>query len=163
MVTTSIRERVAEYICDLFCTQEAGQPSGTDPWGNPTEYDFKWSLVQREPLADRERMQRYAMAVLETAENKDPQVATMHAQLNITLEFWMLLNADEAPAKCANVVLLNIQRRIREDITLGGLVYNVRETGNIIDVDGFSDRLITGAMFLMVLYKHAEDDPRRVV
>ncbi len=163
MATLSIRERAVVFLCDLFSSQEVNQPTGLDNFGNPAAYDFKWSVVQRAPLSDRERMKRYAIAILETGEGKDPQISTMHSQLSITLEFWMLLNIDEEPATCANLVLLNIQRKIREDITLGGLVYNVRETGNIIDVEGYADRSINGAMFVTILYKHAEDDPRRIV
>ena len=163
MADTSIRERAVVFLCDLFATQEEGQPTGLDNFGNPAAYDFKWDVVQRSPLGDRERKKAKALAVLETSESKEPQVATMHASLSITLEFWALLNTSDEPAECANVLLLNLQRRLREDITLGGIVYNVRETGNIIDVDGYSDRQITGAMFVNVLYKHAEADPRRVV
>jgi hypothetical protein len=163
MATQSIRERAIVELCRIFSTQKQGSPSGLDNFGNPAEYDFTWDIVQRSPLGDRERMKARALAILETSESKDPQVATMHASLSVTLEFWALLNTSDEPAECANVLLLNLQRRIREDITLGGIVYNVRETGNIIDVDGYADRQITGAMFLSIMYKHAEDDPRRVV
>jgi hypothetical protein len=60
-------------------------------------------------------------------------------------------------------VLGEIQRRIREDRTLGGLALDVRETGNDLDLDTYADKAIEGAVFLEVRYRHATDNPRAAV
>jgi hypothetical protein len=163
MAILSIRERVLVALCDLFSEMREDQPQGVDAWGNPTEYDLRWDVVQREPLTQRERKKRYAMAILDEREEKLPQIQTFHVNLSVTIEFWMLLNVNEDPSTCANRLLLNIQRRLREDITLGGLVLNVEERGNNIDVDSWTDKQIEGAIFLNILYKHAQADPRRII
>jgi hypothetical protein len=163
MEILSIRERALLALCDLFSEMREDQPLGVDNFGNPSEYDLKWDVVQREPLGQEAKKKRYAMAILDEREEKLPQMQTFHVNLSVTIEFWMLLNRNEDPSTCANRLLLNIQRRLREDITLGGLVLNVEERANNLDVDSWADKQIEGAMFINVLYKHAQDDPRRIV
>lgn len=162
----STREIVLTRLCTLMSTQEEGQPQGTSTFSGftvPNAYDFEWSLVQREPLGERETKKRFALAITETDEQKSDQIQTQHAFLQVTMEFHMLLNRDEVPSTMASMILSNMARRIRSDHTLGGVAVNMRETGNTIDVDGFADKIVNGAMFISILYKHATDDPRRYV
>jgi len=162
----STREIVLQRLCDLMATQEEGQPTGTSTFSGftvPNAYDFAWSIVQREPLTERETKKRFALGITETDEQKSDQIQTQHAFLQVTMEFHMLLNRDEVPSTMASMILSNMARRIRSDHTLGGVAVNMRETGNTIDVDSYADKIVNGAMFISILYKHATDDPRRYV
>jgi hypothetical protein len=162
----STRELVLQALETLFKTQEEGQPTGTTTYSGfttPNAYDFEWTVVQREPLTERETKKRFALAITETDEQKSEQIQCQHCYLQITLEFNALLNRDEVPSSMCSMILSNMARRIREDPTLGGIAINVRETGNTTDVDSWADRMVNGAMFISVLYKHALDDPRAYV
>ena len=160
----TIRERILDYLIDSFANQQEGVPPGVDAWGNPTEYDFTWDVVQREPLTDRERKKRFALAIIEQSEQKNPQTEPCtHSFMQLTFEFFCLVQRDESPAEITNMILGNIQRRLKEDITAGGLSYNIREVGNDIDIDAWADRQIDGVVNVAVLFKHATVDPRRLV
>lgn len=158
----SIRENALAKICELFTDQREGQPT-TDP------YDFTWSLVQREPLGELASRKRYALAVLDTDEADHKQVQTVQVDLRVTLEFRSLLEVGEASSTCLNMMLENIYRRVRSDRRLttvnGGtpLIIDMSPTANTVDVDSYADRMVEGAMFLLVKYKHSEDDMRVVV
>lgn len=150
----SIRERAVAALTAQFKDQRVGVPT-LDP------YDFTWDIVRRSPLLDDERQER-VLAVLEQDESKVAQFSQTNATLSVALEFAIRLNSRQAPSECLNEVLLNVQRQVREDLTLGGLTYNVREVGNSVDVDHFTDRQVRGIVFLEINYKHSEDDPREI-
>jgi hypothetical protein len=162
----STREIVLKNLCTLMATQEEDKPSGTSThsgFETPNAYDFTWDVVQREPLTERETKKRFALGITETDEQKSDQIQTQHCFLQITMEFNMLLNREEVPSTMASMILSNMARRIRSDPTLSGVAVNMRETGNTIDVDSFADKMVNGAMFISIMYKHAIDDPRRYV
>jgi hypothetical protein len=154
----SVRERICQALVSLFEGQKKGIPT-TDP------HLFAWDLVQRQPLGEREnRVGDRVLAVLDPLERADPQIATFHKFLSVVLEWSIRLDPDdEEPSECANQVFTSIQRKLREDITLGGLSIQVRETGNEKDIESYKDRIIEGAVFVEILYKHRENDPRERV
>lgn len=158
----SIREAAMKKFCELMATQTQGQPT-SDP------YDFTWSRVSRTPLGDLDSRKRFACSLLEGTELPiDRTEPCIHKRLRVTIEFRALLNSDEDPAECANMILTNIQRRVQSDPRLavvnGGqpLVIDIEETGSDLDVESFADRTVEGAVFFVVKYKHRGDDPRVV-
>ena len=160
-MANSIRENALRKVKELFESQTAGAP-GADP------YDFTWSVVRREPLGDLDSRKRYAVAILDTDETKGRQVSCVQVDLAVTIEFRSLMEVTENPSQHLNMILLNIQRLIRSDSRLatinGGtpLVIDFRDTGNTVDVDSYADRSVDGALFCVLKYKHAENDPRIV-
>jgi hypothetical protein len=159
----SIREQILEALQALFVGMEEGQPELIDNWGNPLGYDFTFSqdCVVRHPLTEKEENQRFAIAVIDGPERKIEQIQFMTSQLDVTLEFSATLGANELPSPHLNMMLSNIQRKIREDIQLGGLADRVVETANDIEIDDWGDRRVRGSVFIQVQYKHSENDPRR--
>jgi hypothetical protein len=124
--------------------------------------------VRREPLGDLDSRKAYAIAILDTDASNLKNVQQVQVDLRVTLEFRALLETSDAPSTCLNTILTNIQRRVRSDprltATNGGtaLIIDMSETGNTVDVDSYADRSVEGAVFLLVKYKHQEDDPRIV-
>jgi hypothetical protein len=49
--------------------------------------------------------------------------------------------------------------RIRPDITLGGLVLNIREDGSELDIDGAFDKYASGVIAFDVTYRTRANDP----
>lgn len=151
----SIRERAIKALVERFENQRQGAPT-SDP------YDFRWDAVVRHPIGQAEERKRWALAVLEGDEQKKPRVACVDCLLPVELEFRVLLDSQDEPAECLNEVLLNIQRKIREDISLGELVVDVRELGNTHIVESFLDRKVEGSVFIEIQYHHDEADPRAI-
>lgn len=156
----SIRERAIRALVDTFKRQGRGVAGPNSP-GKP--YDFGWDDIVRFPITDREKRKNNVLAILEGPERKERETSCMRATLELNLEFHVKASGKEELATQLNRVLLNIQRRLREDLHLGGLTYNVVETGNTIDVDAFSDNVLEGVVFVLMEYKHFERDPREIV
>lgn len=172
----SLRERIIREVVRRFETQREGLPTGTTALGEPAPYDFAWDVVIRQPLTEDEKRKRYALAVIDPAEVKEFQIHTFRARLNLELRFHVLagqvLSRGEDVSQVANMILLNIERRVMEDIQLGEggssvatdkLADQVILVGSELDIDSFQDRKIEGAVFVDVLYKHVHGDPRRRV
>ncbi len=153
MPTLSIREQIMQALVARFEGIRAGVPTD-DP------YAFTWDVVVRHPLGDKEKKTRYALALLEGDETKNPQADATNAFLSVEVGFHVRAEARDEPSTQLNAVLLNIQRAVRQDPMLGGLAIDVREDSNTHQVDGFEDRQIEGSVFYTVRYKHAENDPR---
>ncbi len=154
-IVKSIRERALEALVDVLRDQKKGVPTA-DP------FSFSWDAVQREPLIDGDSRRGRIIAVMEGDENKQPGVGFMSVDLEVELNFRIFLEARDNPYEALNETLLNLQRAIRQDIQLGGLVYNVIETGNTLDVTDFAERQVEGSLFLLIRYKHFQDDPREI-
>ncbi len=152
----SVRERALKELVTLFEAQQEGLPEN-DP------YSHGWDVVQRQPLGDREKRKQYALAILDGQESKDPQIQTAHATLQVLLEFHHVAGVDCDPSEEANRILTDVQRRLRIDIYLNNTVLRVWETGNELDVDGYTDRQINGLVFVSILYKHSIHDPRKQI
>ena len=157
----SYRELVLRHLASLFTAMEIGQPETIDGYGNPNAYEFTFSTVVRHPLSERERRTRYALAVVDGRENKIENIAFMTNQFDVALDFSALLDTNESPSEVLNMMLTNMQRKIREDITLGGLVDRVAELGNDLDIEFWEERSVSGTLFIQIQYRHAEADPRR--
>ena len=153
MTKLTVREQALRNLKQLFVAMEAGQPV-TDP------YTITWSLVERFDVGDRARGKNFVMQIFDLRETKIPRIGQMEPTLRVFLEWKALCPAECDPSEFANDVLGQIQRRIREDITLTDTVINVIETGNEITIDDFADRHIEGNVSINILYKHAENDPR---
>lgn len=156
------RELILQALCDLFTTQKEGQPTGN-------AYTLTWDVVTRNPLEGIHDAKRYALAIHDPEEAKTPKIQQYDVVLRVILEFRAFLDREEIGSVVGNRILGDIARRVREDIYLttadfpGGLVENVVETGNDLEVEGFADRRIRGAVFVNVQYKHAIQDPRELV
>lgn len=157
MVQVTNREAAMVELQKVFTTQRAGEPV-LDP------YTFTWDMVEREPVNDAVRAgQKAVMAILEGPESKSPIIGQMEVNLRVFLEWTFYLDDGEQGATGFNRVLGEIQRRLREDIYLNQTVLNVVETGNEPDIDSPHDQQIGGTVFINILYKHAENDPRKYV
>ncbi len=155
-MTDTIRELCLAALKTSLESMTEGQPAG-DP------YSVTWSVVKRAPLDDGDWKKKAALGILDTEEQKNPRIQGYENVLRVVLEFRLFLNNDEDGSKRLNQVLGDIQRKIREDITLGGNAYNVVETGNETSLDDVYDHKVEGAVFLNIQYRHRQDDPRKVV
>jgi hypothetical protein len=157
MAEPTLRFRCLEAIRASLAGLVEGLPAD-DP------YSVQFSAVEHGPLGDFDNRRRYVAAVVPGNESKQTRYPLTDCTLPVTIEFRMTADrGDQRPAIEAERMLGEIQRRIGEDRTLGGLAIDVRETGNDVDLDTYADKAIEGAVFLEVRYRHATDDPRGTV
>jgi hypothetical protein len=162
------RERIMREICRRLDEMQEGQPV-EDPFR--TTFEF---ISRGASLEGAHETVRYAAAVLDTEEQKDPKINQYNAMLRVVVEFHCWVDEGDEPSTAMNRVLGDVQRKMREDVHLTEpddgrpliereLSYDLEETGNQGFIDGFADRQVQGAVFFNVKYKHAIDDPREYV
>lgn len=156
-MTNTIRFQCLDWIRKSLLGMVEGEPEN-DP------YSVQFSQVEHGPLGDIDHKKRYVAGIVPGVERKETRYPLTDCVLPVAVEFRMTVNrGDKRPGVEAERVLGEIQRRIGEDRTLGGLAIDLRETGNEIDIDTYGDKAVTGALFLDLHYRHATDDPRRPV
>lgn len=156
----TLRERLLVAIEDHFKAQKQGIP-GPDP------YSITWSLVDRAEIGDMSHGKAYTLAIFDQTEAIDFGVSTLDGVLNktlrLSLEFHALLEAKQRPSTEGNRILGEIQRRMMEDETFGGLAIWVREIGSEFTIDNVNDKQIEGTVFFDAFYRHSRRDPRKPI
>jgi hypothetical protein len=153
----TIRLRCLAAIKSALEAMTAGEPDG-DP------YTVEFSKVEHGPLGDEDHRKRFVAGIVPGRETKQTMYPLDQCTLPVAIEFRMTVNRDDdAPGEEAERVLGEIQRKLHEDTTLGGLAIDLRETGNEIDLEGYDDRSIVGVLFFELLYRHRTTDPRLAV
>lgn len=147
----SKRQRIMMYFEDAFLSVRE----------NIDGFTRTWTAVARKPLTNQERQSGNAIALYDLNEVKTPQMQFQFCNLTVYAEFYHQMAVGEHPADVLNMMLTDVQRVFRSDVTCGGLTINVEEKKNQIDVDGPLEKLVTGVVEFVVSYRHAADDPRR--
>ena len=164
----TIREQILTYLANHLRTMDAELPVG-DPYG------MAFSVVTRGPLnKDQKLKKKYAISIYEGSEQiVDSARRISNVQecaLPITFEFYCLLSKNDnpdldksydSPSVELNKILGVLQRRLREDHTLGCLAIDFYETDNYLDIDGPNDKSLSGSMTIVVRYRRHLDDPRK--
>ena len=134
----------------------AGAP-GDDP------YLIGFGLVTRAPLTNDSWKKQYALGVHESQEQKITGVGMMVCKLRIILEFRLTVGQNQSPSTEVNMVMGQIQRRIADRSWLAGLAVDCIELSNETYIDNEQDKRVSGAVFVLLTYRHDINDPRLVV
>lgn len=150
--TVSRRELIMSYLETAFKRMRSGVDG----------YTTTWNIVERRPLTKEEVASvGNALAIFDTAEVKVQEIGFDRCSLTVELEFFYCLKMGDKPSKELNRMLLDIQRKMREDVTSGGLSINVSEERNELDLLGPADRVVAGVVEFTILYRHVINDPRQ--
>lgn len=147
----SKRQRIMMFFEDAFLAARQYEDG----------YQTTWTAVSRKPLTKQEIQSGNAIAFYDVNEAKTPQMQFFLCDLTVFVEFYHTMAIGEHAADVLNQMLTDVQRKLREDITCGGLSYNLLERKNQIDVDGPLEKVVNGVVEFVVTYRHAVDDPRR--
>lgn len=161
------RDRIVEEIRRRMRELKAGLPAD-DP------YSVTWDIVTRTGLEGMHERKRYSLSLLDTDERKTPKIQQMDCVLTVILAFKVYLDKGEEAGVEANRVMGDVQRKMREDLHLTEpddgrprnereLSESVVEAANQLEIGGFADRQVEGAVIYNVTYKHAIQDPRELV
>jgi len=152
----TVRERAMVALKTIFDTQTAVEPS-VDPYG------FAWDLVLRSPLKDWAFKKQRSLGIFDMHESKVDRTSLKECTLRIALEIHLVIQSDENPSVEMNALFGSIQRRIQEDYSLGGLVIDIQEVSNDLQLDDVNNKYVVGVMFLNMKYRHSLRDPRQLV
>lgn len=161
---TSYRDRIMEAAKAAFRRIAVGEPVG-DP------RTIAWSVVERRPLADKDRGKDNALSILDTDEQKSELLEQKDCSLKVVLEWYSVVPTGVDFATHNNRVLLELQLTCMDPATWTDefgewLVINVQDRGSSLDVDSYAstnNRRVEGTLFLNVIYRHAQRDPRRYI
>ena len=147
------REIILEELVSLF---ETVPVDGSDP------YDFRWSVVSRIALSDTDiKGKNYALVLREGNEVKEEDIGIVRCSLSMDLEFYAARERGAITSSVANKVLVNLERRLRENRQLGGLTQDIVVSGNSLDIDDPNLEFCHGVVNVIVQYRHSNRDPRR--
>jgi hypothetical protein len=150
----TIRMRCLAAINTALEAMTAGEPAD-DP------YTVQFSKVEHGPLGDTDHRKRYVAGIVPGRERKQTLYPFDQCTLEVAIEFRMMVNRDDDdPEVEAERLLGEIQRKLHEDTTLGGLAIDLRETGNEVDLEMYDDKSVVGVVFFDLLYRHRTTDPR---
>ena len=153
----SIREQLVQALETRLNTMVEGQPVA-DP------YAITFSKVQRQPFGSDIRGKKLAAAIFDLTEFKSPDTnPVIRSTINVIIEFICQVAPSENPTEKMNLVFSEVERRIKEDVTFGGLSYDATITQTETDIDGRFDKTAEGALYLDIKYRHNHLDPRAAV
>lgn len=146
----TIRERALDALTDLFRDQSAD------------EYGFTWGMVERAPHGDWMFKKTYSIGVFDQHEYKTDGLMVKNCVLRIALEIGLVCQTGEKPSTKMNAVFGAIQRLVQADPSLGGLIIDVQEVQNDMQIDDANQKQVVGVIYLDMKYRHSVRDPRRV-
>jgi hypothetical protein len=156
-MTDTVRETILKALETLMASMQADFPVD-DP------YTVTWSIISREDIGQLPKTKRYALAIYDTEEEKNPRTYPVtDCRLRVLLEFHVYLQKGEKASTELNRVLGEIERKVRSDRTLGDTCIETEFRGNEFSVDGPYEQQVSGVSYLSILYRHHTDDPRRRV
>lgn len=152
-MTETIRTRVLDALKTLFEGMDPAQPVG-DPYG------VQWSYVTRDPIGPLKKGKLNALGVYGLQTERKPRHPLVIVKLSCVIEVHVAKQEGLDMSKAVERLIGVVERRLKEDITLGGLCHDLSISGDQVTVDGPYDNQAEGAVFFDVMYSQQEDDPR---
>ena len=153
-----IRERILQQIViNLEKVQE-----GND------EHVLTWNVITRDPWEDIEQLTSDTIGVFDMTEQSFDEQGFVRKRLEVVTEFWLKPKLGDDNAELINVVMGDVNRTMRADPTLitdpgppvCQLAVDLVEVSSEVDL-GRED-LIGGVIVWNIIYRHDQDDPRKL-
>ena len=154
-MTDTVRLTCLKYLQTQLQAIQAGE----------NNYLLTFSGVELGPITAPEAGRKRAMAgIVPGHELKRPEFPLTYCMLPVAIEFRVTWNQGDPPSQAlAELVMGDIQRKVLEDITLGGNCVDCKEMGNEIQLTIYSDKSIMGVVWFDLLYRHNTSDPTKPV
>lgn len=156
MTAQTIQTRILETLKTWVESIEQGRPT-SDP------AVLTLSEVSRAPYQDYPKTKRAICAILVSSVRRQPG-SWPYTEATMQVEFQVHLYRDtgEQAAILVETVLSDIERRVMQDQTIGGLALRTVFGDMTFDLDGVFDNSVTGSVFAEIRYRHTHTDPRSV-
>ena len=157
MSSDSVQERIMQFLQNSLETMLSGEPVQ-----NP--YAITFNTVQREPLSDDMMMAKYVAYLFdETAARQRATDPTTYAEINCVLAYAVIVEDEENPSTLLNLVASEVERRLLEDVTCGGLSYDIVFTKDTKIIGWRFDRSVEGEISFLIKFRYNTSDPRKTV
>lgn len=150
----TLRTQVLDAIAERLRTMPADEDVN-DPYG------VSWSFVTRDPIGELSKGKLCAAGVYGLGTERRPKHPFLITVLNVVVEVHAAKQQGTDMSTTVERLLGAAERRLKQDITLGGLVHDLNITGDQVSVDGSYPNQAEGALFIDVLYTQRDDDPRK--
>lgn len=132
---------------------------------NGNKYEYR--VVTRDPICEatvtKARPGEVLLGVYEINESKDYSFGYTTAMLEVIIEFYYKVKAEDNQEKQVTYVLNEILAQIIKDVMTdrqrGGEALNTEEVSNSLDIDGIYDKLVNGSATFTITYRHRISDP----
>lgn len=154
----SIKEQILSAVETRLNTMEAGEPIA-DP------YAFKFSIVQRQTIKEAAlKNKKFVAAIFDSIETKLPDTdPVIRLTIDVDIELMAYVEAGQNPSTMANLMLSEVERRLKEDRTFGGLAIDCKVIRTEVDIDGRFDKYAEALLSVSILTRHNNNDPRSLV
>jgi hypothetical protein len=150
----SLREQIMEAVAERLRSMKAGQPVD-----NP--YAFAFNTVQREPLSDDMRGRKFVVYVNDSTAKRARKIHPLtSATIDCSLEYAVIVEKDEKPNKLLNLIASECERRLMEDVTFGGLCYELECTKDEKAIGWRHDKAVEGVLYFTISFRYNSFDPR---
>jgi hypothetical protein len=149
--TNTVRNRIMEYLVQLYSSRSAGVEG----------FNITWGKVTRLPVEKNDARNTNVISLMDVNERKTSEIGKDRALLRVLAEFHIPLMEGDIPSVIANQALGDIIRASGLDITCGQLSLNVEEEGNELDTTTHNAKVASGVVVLIITYKHKSNDPTR--
>ena len=154
--TDPLRERIMEFIKGKLEGMTPGQPV-SDPYTTGFKY------VQREPLTDDILTGKYVAYLFDATSTRTRATSICYCKLSCSIEIAAQVGSGENPNGVLNAVFCDIERLLMQDVTCGGLAYEIEFTKDEKVIGWRNDRSVDGVIHFIVSYRYGIQDPRSVV
>lgn len=128
---------------------------GSDPYG------YAWSVVTKDQLNDVPKGKNTALGVYAATSIKmDAYFPEKNVDLPIVIEVYANKVGPQPLDTLLTDLLVVVERRLNEDVTLGGLSYDIQVTGESVSVGSQYDNQGSAALYFTVKYNQNRYDPR---
>lgn len=149
---SSIREQIVEAV---VATLEGMSKPG---------FEIEIAKVQRQPFVSMGKGNNIVAAVFDDFERRTPATdPVVYVDMNLNIEFATYVSTTQDPTTKLNLILSEVERALMVDRTFGKLAIDIRVDRTEHDIIGRFAKYPETTMFLIVKYRHRNDDPREPV
>lgn len=128
---------------------------------NEDTYGIKFSTVELGPLGDADYKRRYSLGIVPTNERYGDKFPFIERWLTVGIEYRVTVNrGDEKPGVLAERLLTVVEAVVLDNVTWGGKAIDTKLQANELDMIDYGDKSVSGALFVVVHYRHSHLDPR---
>lgn len=156
---TSVREDAVAALAAMLTAMNQAQ---ADSFGNTYQVQFSVDQVWRSAPSDLGKGKLGVGVILEHTETKKELISTkVDCQLTVTVEAHVQRQGGQDPQVVINLWLSEIERCLRSDRTLGGNCWNTEFVQNDVAIEGPYKDYFSGALRMVLYYRHSAFDPRQ--
>lgn len=150
------RTKVLNAILALFPTRDTDASAGFE-----AQYGLAFSVTSREPLGNLPTGKTSSLGIYASMTDRNPRFPHVEITLPVVIEIHVHKEQGVPLATSVERYLGVVERVVRENETLGGMIATIEVTGDNVDIDTPYEKQADGALYFSVKYFQQLNDPTR--